>query len=69
MGPASRPTHWKQTVLYLDGTVTLCEGETVSGTLACAPNPGNPRDLDISLSYEAAGRRGKANGAQQFKMR
>jgi protein arginine N-methyltransferase 1 len=68
-GPASRPTHWKQTVLYLDGTVTLCEGETVSGTLACAPNPGNPRDLDISLSYEAAGRRGKANGAQQFKMR
>ena len=68
-GPASRPTHWKQTVLYLDSTVTLCEGEALAGTLACAPNPANPRDLDICLTYEAAGRRGKAAGSQQFKMR
>ena len=68
-GPASRPTHWKQTVLYLDSTVTLCEGEALTGTLTCAPNPGNPRDLDIALSYESAGKRGKAGGALTFKMR
>lgn len=69
-GPASRPTHWKQTVLYLDHTLTLCEGESVAGTLSCAPNPSNPRDLDIGLTYEAAGQRcGAVRGRQEFKMR
>ena len=68
-GPASRPTHWKQTVFYLDTTLTLCEGERVSGSLTCAPNPANPRDLDIGLTYNATGKRGRVSGKQSFKMR
>lgn len=29
----SRSTHWKQTVLYLEETIVICEGETISGAL------------------------------------
>jgi hypothetical protein len=43
--PASRVTHWKQTVLYLEDTLTVCVGEEISGVLACKPNEKNPRDL------------------------
>ncbi|TYH62422.1 hypothetical protein ES332_D07G119100v1 [Gossypium tomentosum] len=30
-GPRSRATHWKQTVLYLEDVLTICEGETIIG--------------------------------------
>ena len=43
--PAARPTHWKQTVLYLEDALAVCEGEEITGTLACRPNDKNPRDL------------------------
>jgi type I protein arginine methyltransferase len=68
-GPAARPTHWKQAVFYLEHTLTVCEGERVAGTLACAPSPANPRDLDIALTYEVDGQRGRVSGSQEFKMR
>ncbi|XP_040956105.1 probable protein arginine N-methyltransferase 1 [Gossypium hirsutum] len=32
-GPRSRPTHWKQTVLYLEDVLTICEGETIIGSM------------------------------------
>jgi hypothetical protein len=38
-------THWKQTVFYLEDTLTVCTGEELGGTLACRPNDKNPRDL------------------------
>jgi hypothetical protein len=38
-------THWKQTVFYLEDTLTVCTGEELSGTLSCKPNAKNPRDL------------------------
>ena len=30
-GPRARNTHWKQTVFYLQDTLAVCHGETVSG--------------------------------------
>ena len=56
-------------MLYLEDTLTVCEGETVACTLACAPNAGNPRDLDIDLSYTLDGRHGPVSRQQAFKMR
>ncbi|CAI5460178.1 unnamed protein product [Closterium sp. Yama58-4] len=68
-GPKSRGTHWKQTVLYLEDTLTMCEGEAVTGTMQVKPNAKNPRDLDISVTYKFDGRRGKASRTQHYRMR
>ncbi|KAK8973077.1 hypothetical protein V6N11_049427 [Hibiscus sabdariffa] len=46
-GPKSRATHWKQTVLYLEDVLTICQGEAITGTMTVAPNKKNPRDVDI----------------------
>lgn len=67
--PLYRPTHWKQTVLYLEDTLVICSGESISGTIACAPNAKNPRDLDVELSYSFQGQNGQAARTQQFRMR
>lgn len=47
--PFSKYTHWKQTIFYLDEPISVCEGEEVTGTIACRPNRRNARDLDIAL--------------------
>jgi protein arginine N-methyltransferase 1 len=40
-----------------------------AGTLQCIPNAKNPRDLDISISYEFDGKNGKASNTQSYRMR
>ncbi|KZO98777.1 protein arginine N-methyltransferase [Calocera viscosa TUFC12733] len=52
-GPHAKYTHWKQTVFYTRDTLTVSEGEAIHGTLTCAPNARNNRDLDIVIEYEA----------------
>ncbi|KAJ8766925.1 hypothetical protein K2173_011743 [Erythroxylum novogranatense] len=68
-GPRSRATHWKQTVLYLEDVLTICEGEAVTGNLTVAPNKKNPRDVDIMLKYSLTGRRCVVSRTQHYKMR
>ncbi|KAK1630405.1 hypothetical protein QYE76_004720 [Lolium multiflorum] len=68
-GPRSKSTHWKQTVLYLEDVVTICEGETLSGTMTVANNKKNPRDIDITLKYSINGQRSKVSRTQNYKMR
>ncbi|KAH7572167.1 hypothetical protein JRO89_XS04G0214400 [Xanthoceras sorbifolium] len=68
-GPKSRATHWKQTVLYLEDVITICEGETISGSMTVAPNKKNPRDIDIMLKYSLQGRRCAVSRTQYYKMR
>ena len=58
-GPQHRPTHWKQTVFYLEDDITICQGEAISGTLQVTPNAKNPRDLDIAIDYAFNGARSK----------
>ncbi|KAH8119445.1 protein arginine N-methyltransferase [Phellopilus nigrolimitatus] len=52
-GPHAKYTHWKQTVLYTRSTITISEGEAITGTLSCAPNARNNRDLDIEIAWQA----------------
>lgn len=54
--PTARYTHWKQTILYLQETLTICAGEVITGELSCKPNKRNRRDLDIGLQLEFKGR-------------
>ncbi|XP_062194062.1 probable protein arginine N-methyltransferase 1 isoform X1 [Phragmites australis] len=68
-GPRSKATHWKQTVLYLEDVVTICEGETLTGSMTVAPNKKNPRDIDIKLNYSLNGHRCQVSRTQYYKMR
>eukprot|EP00250_Pteridium_aquilinum_P034747 c8041_g1_i1 orf=211-1374(-) len=68
-GPKARPTHWKQTVLYLEDVLTMCEGEAVTGTMSVALNAKNPRDIDIKLTYNFNGKRSQASRTQEYRMR
>ncbi|KAJ1289390.1 hypothetical protein BS78_02G160600 [Paspalum vaginatum] len=68
-GPRSKATHWKQTVLYLEDVVTICEGETLVGSMTVTPNKKNPRDIDIKLKYSLDGYRCQVSRTQFFKMR
>ncbi|KAJ1849186.1 Nuclear SAM-dependent mono-and asymmetric methyltransferase [Coemansia sp. RSA 2708] len=55
-GPFAKYTHWKQTVFYTQNTLTVCKGDTIKGTITCAPNSENPRDLDIIYDYQLEGK-------------
>ncbi|GJM99001.1 hypothetical protein PR202_ga16058 [Eleusine coracana subsp. coracana] len=68
-GPRSKATHWKQTVLYLEDVLTICEGETLTGSMTVTPNKKNPRDIDIKLKYSLNGHRCQASRTQYYKMR
>ncbi|KAK1397091.1 putative protein arginine N-methyltransferase 1 [Heracleum sosnowskyi] len=68
-GPKSRVTHWKQTVLYLEDVVTICQGETITGSMTVAQNKKNPRDIDITVKYALSGRRCAISRTQSYKMR
>ncbi|GAB2227506.1 hypothetical protein Droror1_Dr00009328 [Drosera rotundifolia] len=68
-GPRSRATHWKQTVLYLEDVLTICEGETLEGSMSVAQNKKNPRDVDIMLEYSLNGQHNKVSRTQHYKMR
>ncbi|CAN1340713.1 Protein arginine N-methyltransferase 1.1 [Linum perenne] len=68
-GPRSRATHWKQTVLYLEDVLTICEGEVLTGSMTISPNKKNPRDVDIMVKYALNGKRCSVSRSQHFRMR
>ncbi|CAH8364402.1 unnamed protein product [Eruca vesicaria subsp. sativa] len=68
-GPKSKATHWKQTVMYLEDVLTVCEGETITGSMSVSYNKKNPRDIDIKLSYSLNGKHSKISRTQHYKMR
>jgi len=68
-GPESRYTHWKQTVFYLKDTITVKNGEVISGDFSMEPNKRNKRDLDINLKYEFEGELMSVKDEQSYKMR
>jgi type I protein arginine methyltransferase len=67
--PLARYTHWKQTILYLEDAITVCSGETLSGTLSCKPNLKNRRDLDIGLDLQFDGRYSHVSKKLNFRLR
>jgi len=65
----NQPTHWKQTVFYLDDEIRVFAGERMTGTLSLKANAENPRDLDVTIHYKFEGRSGKYDRVQEFRMR
>ena len=43
--------------------------QTLSGTLSCAPNAGNPRDLDINVHYDFDGQHSSIHFDQPYRLR
>lgn len=68
-GPHVKPTHWKQTVLYLDRALPMEQGEVLTGLLACRPNRKNPRDLDIAIEYDFSGRLTTSKNILRYRLR
>lgn len=66
-GPHSRLTHWKQTVFYTPETLTVSEGDRITGALSCAPNQRNSRDLVIDIDWKVTGSY-RAEGKMHYKM-
>eukprot|EP01013_Petalomonas_cantuscygni_P015575 TRINITY_DN3229_c0_g1_i1.p1 TRINITY_DN3229_c0_g1~~TRINITY_DN3229_c0_g1_i1.p1 ORF type:complete len:517 (+),score=112.37 TRINITY_DN3229_c0_g1_i1:109-1551(+) len=56
-GPRDTPTHWKQTVFYLHRPIQRTKGAVLRGTVCMKPNRANSRDLDVTLTLSAPGKR------------
>lgn len=54
-GPDAHYTHWKQTVFYLEDSLTVKKGEEIVGNFSMAPNSRNNRDLDFKLKISFRG--------------
>ena len=48
-GPASPPTHWMQSIFYLQREFTVAPGDVIEGTIACKVNPHDTRALDVGF--------------------
>ncbi|KAI0823963.1 S-adenosyl-L-methionine-dependent methyltransferase [Trametes gibbosa] len=51
-GPASVPTHWKQTVFFLRDPIIASEGTIVEGMFKCRKSEDNSRELDVEIHYQ-----------------
>jgi protein arginine N-methyltransferase 1 len=78
--PYGKHTHWKQVVFYTDYDIFVEKGkveinlffilgEVLKGSLAVRKSQHNFRELDIKMSFHHAGRSGKRDWLQQFKLR
>ncbi|VDP13061.1 unnamed protein product [Soboliphyme baturini] len=53
--PDQHYTHWKQTVFYLEESLTVKRGEEICGIFSMKPNSRNKRDLDFLVQVKFHG--------------
>ncbi|KAI9246131.1 S-adenosyl-L-methionine-dependent methyltransferase [Sporodiniella umbellata] len=54
-GPHAKYTHWKQTVFCIPEILEMKSGENIKGTISCAPNGIDSRNLDINIDFQLEG--------------
>ncbi|KAJ3298152.1 Protein arginine N-methyltransferase 3 [Blyttiomyces sp. JEL0837] len=47
----AEPTHWKQTVFFLETPVKLLKGQYIEGVFSCVKHAKNHRELDIKITF------------------
>ena len=57
-GPYTTPTHWKQTLFYIDGEYDLEIGDIMQGSIGVRKNRKHPRELDVKLSFNCKDKEG-----------
>ena len=67
--PEAQYTHWKQTVFYMDDSLTVKKGDEVSGVFSMKPNARNNRDLDFSIEIDFKGECGEIHETNHYRMR
>ncbi|KAI3382449.1 hypothetical protein SNEBB_006689 [Seison nebaliae] len=67
--PFSKYTHWKQTVFYINNSLTIKQKQKIKGRVAMGPNEKNFRDLDIKIEYEFDSDIQSCREALQYYMR
>ncbi|KAM6934050.1 protein arginine N-methyltransferase 2 [Xenentodon cancila] len=63
-GPNSEPTHWKQTLFMLDKPISVCPGDSISGSLVLRRNPVWRRHMTVTLHWNVNSCRDDANNCQ-----
>lgn len=66
--PFYRDTHWKQTIFYIDSTLPVNKGDTVSGTIQVKKNQKNPRYIDIKISTHVHSSLTNYDGVKYFTL-
>ena len=56
-GPFSKATHWKQTIFFLEETISVHRGDEISGFIDCHKNPHDPRSLIVNLTFAGMSKR------------
>lgn len=59
-----RPTHWKQTLFMLDRPVSVCAGDSISGTIVLQRNPVWRRHMTVTLHWTIKGSTDNPDNAQ-----
>uniref|UniRef100_A0A3Q3W0F2 Protein arginine N-methyltransferase 2 n=1 Tax=Mola mola TaxID=94237 RepID=A0A3Q3W0F2_MOLML len=54
-GPSAEPTHWKRTLFMLDRPVSVCAGDSISGTIVLRRNPVWRRHMNVFLHWSING--------------
>jgi len=67
--PGKACTHWKQTVLYFDGSIVAQKSDVLTGTIGVRKSRLNPRDLDVKLAYEFEGHLSQPPRTQFYRLR
>lgn len=67
--PEARYTHWKQTVFYINDSITCNKGEEIYGVFHTKPNKKNVRDLDFTIDVDFQGELSSVRESNNYKMR
>jgi protein arginine N-methyltransferase 1 len=63
--PFEKPTHWCQSVFFIEHPIELIADECFTGVFEVGPNAKNARDQDFSIQYDYEGK----TFVHQYKMR
>ena len=50
-GPYDKPTHWKQTIFYIEDDIEVKKGEKLKGCIAAVKDIHNFRFIDVKISF------------------
>lgn len=67
-GPYDKPTHWKQTIMYIRDVLAVRGGELINGTIKISYDKKNPRCLDIDLDYVFNGSEHSSSASNHYNM-
>lgn len=67
--PECAYTHWKQSVFYLNDSLTVKRGEELFGNFQMSRNVRNKRDLDFVISVDFNGELCQVQETNKYRMR